>query len=33
MKGLTRAFSWLKVAAIAFKTLLRRYAKWTLTPW
>ena len=30
----TRAFSWLKVAttAITFKTLLRHYAKWSLTP-
>ena len=33
MKGLTWAFSWLKVAATAFKTLLRHYAKWTLTLW
>ena len=34
MKGLTRAFSWLKVAATAFtfKTLLRHYAKRALTP-
>ena len=30
----TRAFSWLKAASTAFtfKTLLRHYAKWALTP-
>ena len=30
----TRAFSWLKAASTAFKfkTLLRNYAKWALTP-
>ena len=33
-KAPTRAFSWLKAAttAFTFKTLLRRYAKWALTP-
>ena len=33
-KAPTRASSWLKVATIAFtfKTLLRHYAKWALTP-
>ena len=33
-KAPTRAFSWLKAAttAFTFKTLLRHYAKWTLTP-
>ena len=33
-KGPTRAFSWLKAAttAFTFKTLLRHYAKRTLTP-
>ena len=33
-KAPTRAFSWLKVAttAFTFKTLLRYYAKWALTP-
>ena len=33
-KAPTRAFSWLKVAttALTFKTLLRHYAKWALTP-
>ena len=29
-KAPTRAFSWLK--AFTFKTLLRHYAKWALTP-
>ena len=34
-KASTRAFSWLKVptSAITLKTLLRHYAKQTLTPW
>ena len=34
-KAPTRAFSWLKAAttAFTFKTLLRHYAKWALTPW
>ena len=34
-KAPTRAFSWLKVANtnFTFKTLLRHYAKWALTPW
>ena len=34
-KAPTRAFSWLKAAttAFTFKTLLRHYAKRTLTPW
>ena len=33
-KAPTRAFSWLKAAttAFTFKTLLRHYAKWALTP-
>ena len=33
-KAPTRAFSWLKVVttAFTFKTLLRHYAKWALTP-
>ena len=33
-KAPTRAFSWLKAptSAFTFKTLLRRYAKWALTP-
>ena len=33
-KAPTRAFSWLKAATTAFlfKTLLRHYAKWALTP-
>ena len=33
-EGPTRAFSWLKAAntAFTFKTLLRHYAKWALTP-
>ena len=33
-KALTRPFSWLKVVttAFTFKTLLRHYAKWALTP-
>ena len=33
-KAPNRAFSWLKAAttAFTFKTLLRHYAKWTLTP-
>ena len=33
-KAPTRAFSWLKAAttAFTFKTLLRHYAKWRLTP-
>ena len=33
-KAPTRAFSWLKVptSAFTFKTLLRHYAKWALTP-
>ena len=33
-KAPTRAFSWLKAAttAFTFKTLLRHYAKWVLTP-
>ena len=33
-KAPTRAFSWLKAAtnAFTFKTLLRHYAKWELTP-
>ena len=33
-KAPTRAFSWLKAAttAFTFKTLLRHYAKWMLTP-
>ena len=32
--GPTRAFSWLKAPtrAFTFKTLLRHYAKWALTP-
>ena len=34
-KAPTRAFSWLKAptSAFTFKTLLRHYAKWALTPW
>ena len=33
-KAPTRAFSWLKAptSAFTFKTLLRHYAKWVLTP-
>ena len=33
-KAPTRAFSWLKAptSAFTFKTLLRHYAKWALTP-
>ena len=33
-KSPTRAFSWLKAPtrAFTFKTLLRLYAKWALTP-
>ena len=33
-KAPTRAFSWLKAptSALTFKTLLRHYAKWALTP-
>ena len=33
-KAPTRAFSWFKVptSAFTFKTLLRHYAKWALTP-
>ena len=33
-KAPTRAFSWLKAptSAFTFKTLLRNYAKWALTP-
>ena len=33
-KAPTRAFSWLKAAttAFTFKTLLRHYTKWALTP-
>ena len=33
-KASTRAFSWLKAATttFTFKTLLRHYAKWALTP-
>ena len=33
-KAPTRAFSWLKAPtrAFTFKTLLRHYAKWALTP-
>ena len=33
-KAATRAFSWLKAptSAFTFKTLLRHYAKWALTP-
>ena len=33
-RPLSRAFSWLKAAtaAFTFKTLLRHYAKWALTP-
>ena len=33
-KAHTRAFSWLKAptSAFTFKTLLRHYAKWALTP-
>ena len=33
-KDPTRAFSWLKAptSAFTFKTLLRHYAKWVLTP-
>ena len=35
VKAPTRAFSWLKAPASAFtfKTLLRHYANWVLTPW
>ena len=34
-KAPTRAFSWLKepTSAFTFKTLLRHYAKQTVTPW
>ena len=34
-KAPTRAFSWLKAptSTFTFKTLLRHYAKWALTPW
>ena len=34
-KAPTRTFSWLKVptSAFTFKTLLRHYAKWALTPY
>ena len=34
-KAPTRVFSWLKAAttAFTFKTILRNYAKWALTPW
>ena len=34
-KAPTRAFSWLKAltSTFTFKTLLRHYAKWVLTPW
>ena len=34
-KAPTRAFSWLKepTSAFTFKTLLRNYDKWALTPW
>ena len=34
-KANSKAFSWLKAhtSAFTFKTLLRHYAKWALTPW